>query len=93
MPQTFNGLVAQRWLEAQPADIQDFLQNYAQVQCSGLGIVLLFECVEFAKAARCQAHRFVSPAGLPDVEVSLRFGDRCQVLAQGTTPTPPKSQG
>ena len=91
MPHHFTGLVAQRWLESQPADIQDLLKNYAQVRCSGLGIVLLFECEEFAKAARCQAHRMVEPLGLPSLPVTFKFGDLI-LPVQGTTPRPPKYQ-
>jgi len=88
----FNSSVAQRWLESQPADIQDLLKNYAQVRCSGLGIVLLFECEEFAKAVRCQAHRFVRADGLPDVPVMLKFSGLV-LPTLGTIPKPPKSQG
>lgn len=91
MPTTFGDIAASRWLQAQPLDIQDLLNNYAQVRCSGLALLLLFEAEEFALATQCQAHRFARPEGLPELRVELRFSDRV-LPALGTVPRPPTSQ-
>ena len=91
MADSFNGQMAQRWLSGQFPDVQDLLGNYAKVTCTGLGIALHFEMLEFAQAAQLQSHRFVQPAGLPPLQVTFIVGNR-QVLNQGTGPTPPATQ-
>ncbi|PZV02437.1 MAG: hypothetical protein DCF32_15050 [Leptolyngbya sp.] len=76
----FNELVKRRWLSAQPVDIQDYLEKYAEVRLgvcqSGRGefqtqIQVSFANSDYANVLRCQTSRLVQPDGLPELAVSF----------------------
>jgi len=67
----FNGAIAEKWLSAQPWDLQQYLERYAQIQAIGLSLRIIFANQSYADALRCQQERLIKPCGIPRLSVSI----------------------
>jgi len=74
MNNNFNSTIRQRWLDSQPEDIQDFLNNHAEIEHLGQQISLVFPSFESAKAGQCLSPRIVQATGLPALSVEFKYG-------------------
>jgi hypothetical protein len=63
--------IVQRWLEAQPRDLQDILMSYASPVLSGNVLYLEFESVHFLRGMVLQYGRLIQPSNIPPLKVLL----------------------
>jgi hypothetical protein len=69
----FNRAIYDRWLSAQPPDVQDLLSTYARGTQIGRRIVLVFDTIESARAAQLLSPRMVKAQGVPSLEIDFRY--------------------
>lgn len=68
----FNEQVVHRWIQHQPADIQDYLEQYGQVSYRFNEIFIQFANDDFAAVLLCQQERLNCCPGMSMLQVTIR---------------------